>query len=36
MVRALDRTGETPSPRARWNHGGYMRNVVEEIHVTAV
>jgi DMSO/TMAO reductase YedYZ molybdopterin-dependent catalytic subunit len=36
QVRAVTRAGESQPAQANWNRGGYMRNVVEEIQVTAV
>jgi DMSO/TMAO reductase YedYZ molybdopterin-dependent catalytic subunit len=35
MVRATSRTGEVQPMEARWNPAGYMRNVVETVHVEA-
>jgi len=34
-VRAVNNAGETQPTQANWNRGGYMRNVIEEIEVTA-
>jgi hypothetical protein len=34
-VRATSRTGEVQPMEARWNPAGYMRNVVETVHVEA-
>jgi len=34
-VRATDNSGETQPNEARWNPAGYMRNVVETVHVKA-
>jgi DMSO/TMAO reductase YedYZ molybdopterin-dependent catalytic subunit len=36
QVRAVSNTGEGQPAKANWNRGGYMRNVIEEIRVTAV
>jgi DMSO/TMAO reductase YedYZ molybdopterin-dependent catalytic subunit len=36
MVRAASNAGEEMPAAPRWNRSGYMRNVVEEIRVTAV
>ena len=36
QVRAVNNAGEGQPARANWNRGGYMRNVIEEIRVTAV
>ena len=35
-VRAVNRVGESQPFEAAWNPSGYMRNVIEKIHVTAV
>jgi len=35
MVRATSRTNEVQPMEARWNPSGYMRNVVETVHVEA-
>ena len=35
-LRATSNAGEVQPTRANWNRGGYMRNVIEEISVTAV
>jgi sulfite dehydrogenase len=35
MVRATSRTGEVQPMEPRWNPAGYMRNVVETVHVEA-
>lgn len=35
-VRAINRVGESQPFEATWNPGGYMRNVIEKIHVKAV
>jgi DMSO/TMAO reductase YedYZ molybdopterin-dependent catalytic subunit len=35
MVRATSRSGEVQPMEARWNPSGYMRNVVETIHLEA-
>jgi hypothetical protein len=35
MVRATSRSGEVQPMEARWNPAGYMRNVVETVHVQA-
>ena len=35
MARATSRSGETQPMEARWNPAGYMRNVVETIHLQA-
>jgi hypothetical protein len=35
-VRAVSNSGETQPATAGWNRSGYMRNVIEEISVTAV
>jgi DMSO/TMAO reductase YedYZ molybdopterin-dependent catalytic subunit len=34
-VRATNNSGETQPAEARWNPAGYMRNVVETVHVKA-
>jgi DMSO/TMAO reductase YedYZ molybdopterin-dependent catalytic subunit len=34
-VRAVNNAGEGQPAQANWNRGGYMRNVVEELRVTA-
>ncbi|RQR48561.1 sulfide dehydrogenase [Burkholderia sp. Bp9126] len=34
MVRAFDSTGQVQPPIANWNGSGFMRNVIETIHVT--
>jgi DMSO/TMAO reductase YedYZ molybdopterin-dependent catalytic subunit len=36
MVRAASNAGEQMPASPRWNRSGYMRNVIEEISVTAV
>ena len=36
MVRAVNGAGEEMPGSPRWNRSGYMRNVIEEISVTAV
>ena len=36
MVRAVSNAGEEMPDSPRWNRSGYMRNVIEEISVTAV
>ena len=36
QVRAVNNAGEGQPAQANWNRGGYMRNVIEEIRVTAV
>jgi len=36
MVRATNRIGESQPMEALWNPGGYLRNVVEHVDVTAV
>jgi DMSO/TMAO reductase YedYZ molybdopterin-dependent catalytic subunit len=36
QVRAVNNAGECQPAQANWNRGGYMRNVIEEIRVTAV
>jgi len=36
MVRAVSHAGEEMPASPRWNRSGYMRNVIEEIRVTAV
>jgi DMSO/TMAO reductase YedYZ molybdopterin-dependent catalytic subunit len=36
QVRAVNNAGEGQPPQPNWNRGGYMRNVIEEIWVTAV
>jgi DMSO/TMAO reductase YedYZ molybdopterin-dependent catalytic subunit len=35
-VRAVNRVGESQPSEAAWNPSGYMRNVIEKIHVTAI
>jgi sulfite dehydrogenase len=35
MARATNRSGEVQPMEARWNPAGYMRNVVETVHVEA-
>jgi sulfite dehydrogenase (cytochrome) subunit A len=35
QVRAVSSSGETQTAQANWNRGGYMRNVIEGIRVTA-
>jgi hypothetical protein len=35
MVRATSKTGEVQPMEPRWNPSGYMRNVVETVHVEA-
>lgn len=35
-VRAVNNAGEGQPLQANWNRGGYMRNVVEEIRVSAI
>jgi DMSO/TMAO reductase YedYZ molybdopterin-dependent catalytic subunit len=35
-VRADSNSGEGQPTQANWNRGGYMRNVIEEIRVTAI
>ncbi len=35
-VRALNRVGQSQPMSALWNPAGYMRNVVETVHVSAV
>jgi hypothetical protein len=35
MVRATSKSGEAQPLEARWNPAGYMRNVVETVHVEA-
>jgi DMSO/TMAO reductase YedYZ molybdopterin-dependent catalytic subunit len=35
-VRAVSNAGETQPAQPNWNRGGYMRNVAEEIQVTAI
>ncbi len=35
QVRAVTNAGETQPAQANWNRGGYMRNVIEEIQVSA-
>jgi len=35
LVRATSRSGEVQPMEARWNPAGYMRNVVETVHVEA-
>jgi sulfite dehydrogenase (cytochrome) subunit A len=35
MVRATNRTGETQPLEPLWNPAGYLRNVVEQVHVVA-
>ena len=34
MVRATSNSGETQPDQPRWNPAGYLRNVVETVHVT--
>lgn len=36
MVRAVNTVGQSQPATALWNPGGYLRNVVEQIEVTAV
>jgi hypothetical protein len=36
QVRAVNNAGEGQPVQANWNRGGYMRNVIEEIRVTAI
>jgi sulfite dehydrogenase len=36
QVRAVSNAGEVQPAQANWNRGGYMRNVIEEIRVTAI
>ncbi|MBI5767932.1 MAG: molybdopterin-dependent oxidoreductase [Verrucomicrobia bacterium] len=36
MARAFNRNGETQPLESLWNPSGYLRNVVEKVHVTAV
>jgi DMSO/TMAO reductase YedYZ molybdopterin-dependent catalytic subunit len=36
QVRAVTNAGEGQPAQANWNRGGYMRNVIEEIRVTAI
>ncbi|MFI5460987.1 MAG: molybdopterin-dependent oxidoreductase [Isosphaerales bacterium] len=36
MVRAVSNAGEEMPASPRWNRSGYMRNMIEEIRVTAV
>jgi hypothetical protein len=36
LVRAINNAGEGQPAQANWNRGGYMRNVVEELRVTAI
>jgi sulfite dehydrogenase len=36
LVRAVSRDGEEQPTAARWNRGGFMRNVVEELELTVV
>jgi len=36
QVRAVNHAGEGQPTQANWNRGGFMRNVIEEIRVTAV
>jgi len=36
MVRAVGNSGEEMPAAPRWNRSGYMRNVIDEIRVTAV
>ncbi len=36
QVRAVNSAGEGQPAQANWNRGGYMRNVIEEVQVTAV
>jgi DMSO/TMAO reductase YedYZ molybdopterin-dependent catalytic subunit len=36
QVRAVNRIGETQPSASLWNASGYMRNVVESVHVSAV
>jgi sulfite dehydrogenase len=36
QVRAVNNAGEGQPTKPNWNRGGYMRNVIEEIRVTAV
>ncbi len=36
QVRAVNNTGASQPAQSNWNRGGYMRNVIEEIQVTAV
>jgi DMSO/TMAO reductase YedYZ molybdopterin-dependent catalytic subunit len=36
QVRAVNNAGEGQPVQANWNRGGFMRNVIEEIQVTAV
>ncbi len=36
QVRAVNNAGEGQPTQANWNRGGYMRNVIEEIRVTAI
>jgi DMSO/TMAO reductase YedYZ molybdopterin-dependent catalytic subunit len=36
QVRAVNNAGERQPTQANWNRGGYMRNVVEEIQVSAI
>ena len=36
MARALNRLGETQPLEPLWNPAGYLRNVVEPVHVEAV
>src|SRR5262245_32784337 len=35
MVRATSRSGEVQPSEPRWNRAGYMRNVIETVHVEA-
>lgn len=36
MVRATNRVGESQPMKALWNPGGYLRNVIEHVDVTAI
>lgn len=35
LVRAINNQGETQPMKSKWNTGGYMRNVIEEVTVEA-
>lgn len=35
QCRAVTRNGETQPTEPRWNPGGYMRNIIETVHVSA-
>jgi len=36
MVRCRNLGGSVQPPSSNWNNGGFMRNVIETVHVTAV